>query len=754
MSKFTKKLAEMSPSQQRLFLNDPTIRAKTRQLSKLYKVLTNFDFITAKINHDEFGVQALINDYDLFNNNEILAHPEYNSETVKALKLIQGALKLSSHILTENNTQLAEQLWGRLQDFKILEIQILLEVAKKRRKYTTWLRPLIASLSTPKGRLLRILASHNYFVNAVTVTPDSKKLISCSLDTTIKLWDSEAEQELFTFAAHTSSVDAVAVTADGQKLISGSSDTTIKVWSLETQKEILTFTGHTKPITAIAVTPDSRRVISASEYKTLKVWDLDSGKIIYTLTRHTNWIYTVAVTSDGKFAISGSRDKTIKIWSLETGKLVCSLKGHIFWVKGIVVTPDDKQIISISNTPVDSIKIWDIETQREIITINKHRVSASSIAIFPDGKRIIVAWDNGELEVINLKTKKTEINITNNADFIQTLAINYDRQKLISGGANIKIWDICGKENHSSINYGHLTAVTALVITPDGNKVISSSDDSTIIIWNMITKEKNCKLTNHTHKVTDLALSFDSKYLISCSYDRYIKIWDIEAKTEIFSYLTGKRNLLQAVAITPDNEKLIYDWGDDIRVLDLKKSKFFSLKGHTSSVTRIAVTSSGHKLVTSSSDNTIKVWDLDSRKEIFNFNSHTRCVTTLAITPNGKQLISGSRDKTVKIWDLETGQEIFTFQLCNLKIEKQNNIFDEYPFWVTAVAVSTDGKYLFITRGDGSLQVWNLESRNKIATFIGESSLSCCTSSPDGVTIVAGDASGRLHFFCLEGVKA
>jgi len=46
-----------------------------------------------------------------------------------------------------------------------------------------------------------------------------------------------------------------------------------------------------------------------------------------------------------------------------------------------------------------------------------------------------------------------------------------------------------------------------------------------------------------------------------------------------------------------------------------------------------------------------------------------------------------------------------------------------------------------------------LESGEAIATSIGDGALFCCTVAPDGVTIVAGEASGRLHFLRLENIE-
>jgi WD40 repeat protein len=74
--------------------------------------------------------------------------------------------------------------------------------------------------------------------------------------------------------------------------------------------------------------------------------------------------------------------------------------------------------------------------------------------------------------------------------------------------------------------------------------------------------------------------------------------------------------------------------------------------------------------------------------------------------------------------------------------------------WVSAVAVTADGKRAISGSDDNTLKLWNLETGEVIASFTGESSIYCCAVTPDGVTIVAGKASGRVHFLRLEGIEA
>jgi len=65
--------------------------------------------------------------------------------------------------------------------------------------------------------------------------------------------------------------------------------------------------------------------------------------------------------------------------------------------------------------------------------------------------------------------------------------------------------------------------------------------------------------------------------------------------------------------------------------------------------------------------------------------------------------------------------------------------------------VTGDGRRAVSGPGDQTLKVWDLESGKVVATFSGEGPLYACAVAPDGVTIIAGEESGRVHLLRLEG---
>lgn len=99
-------------------------------------------------------------------------------------------------------------------------------------------------------------------------------------------------------------------------------------------------------------------------------------------------------------------------------------------------------------------------------------------------------------------------------------------------------------------------------------------------------------------------------------------------------------------------------------------------------------------------------------------------------------IISASRDRTIKMWDLETGKELATLT--------------GHTKAVKAVVVHPDGRRLVSASEDETLKVWDIETQQVLLTYLGDAPFLACTVAPDGKTIFAGDALGRVHFLKLE----
>ena len=120
------------------------------------------------------------------------------------------------------------------------------------------------------------------------------------------------------------------------------------------------------------------------------------------------------------------------------------------------------------------------------------------------------------------------------------------------------------------------------------------------------------------------------------------------------------------------------------------------------SVGCLAVSPKGTLLASGSSDRTIKLWELDTGKEIRTLTGHFGDVEAIAISPDGDILASGS-DDTIRLWELKTGRE-----LCRLDHHTGQAVrtFTNNSQTVLAVLFCPDGRTLVSSSADKTIKIW------------------------------------------------
>ena len=155
----------------------------------------------------------------------------------------------------------------------------------------------------------RFYHRHVYGTNAsaVATTRDGRFAVFGLADNTLRVCDLERnDHDLSVLEGHPAPVNHVVALADGRRVISCSEDGSIKLWDVVRRSKPFVHRGHPEIVTAIAFTVDSARVVSISQYPTrtfeanLKVWDPDTGKELQALTRHLWSVDAIAVQPDGR----------------------------------------------------------------------------------------------------------------------------------------------------------------------------------------------------------------------------------------------------------------------------------------------------------------------------------------------------------------------------------------------------------------------------------------------------------------------
>jgi WD40 repeat protein len=696
--------------------------AEAGREDELRRLLLDFHWLWARLAATD--IQGLISDYDFLPGDE-------------ALRLIQGALRLSAHVLALDKNKLAGHLNGRLLRYTSPGIQGLLTQACEIQA-GVWLRPLTSSLRSPGGPLVRILTGHKGVVDVVTVLSEKAWAISASDDCTLKIWDLETGLEFKTLSGHDRPVSGVAICPKKNWAISGSNDGTLKVWDLSTGNELRTITGHSGMIFGLAMYEQRGWAISASDDRTLRVWDIETGQQVRTLAGHTDYVTGVAVYPERGWAVSTSWDRTLKVWDLETGQVLQTLRGHKGWIKSVAVYPERGWAISASDDC--TLKIWDLETGQELRTLTGHSSWVTGVEVYPEkGWAISASWDR-TLKVWDLETGRELRTLTGHSGGVIGLALYPQRGWVISASFDrtLRVWNL-EMDQELQTPPPHTEMVYGVSVYPERGWAVSASWDQTLKVWDLKTGRELRTLFGHGNWVLGLTIYPEKRLAVSASDDKTLRVWDLETDVELCT-LIGHTGWVNAVCLLPE-KGLAVSASDDktIKVWDLETGlELRTLAGHTGAVLGLALDRERNWAISASSDRTLKIWDLETGRELRTLASHTEWVRGVELDSKRGWIVSASGDRTLKVWDLETGAELRSLT--------------GHTGWVYEVALHLEKGWAVSASDDQTVKIWDLETGTEIITFNTDGPCTTVALDPVSHTVLVGGKTGEMHFLRLEGV--
>ncbi len=230
-----------------------------------------------------------------------------------------------------------------------------------------------------------ISQGHTKGVNAVAYSPDGKKILSASIDHTIKEWSVSSGKCIQTLEGHTDVVKCLAYNSDGTKALSGSDDKTIIEWDLEKGKDIETFKGHNGAITTLLYWQNDEKILSGALDKTVKLWDVKSNKCLNTYSKFDGAVVKIAIHPNGKQFAAASREKVFQEWYIETGETIQIYIGHQLPVESLDYNKDGSRLVSSSYD--STIKEWDTKTSDCTQTLKGHLGSSDTSDVHAKQRR-------------------------------------------------------------------------------------------------------------------------------------------------------------------------------------------------------------------------------------------------------------------------------------------------------------------------------------------------------------------------------
>ena len=488
-------------------------------------------------------------------------------------------------------------------------------------------------------------------------TKDGQRMLSGGA-----ILDVKTGKRLVTFKGHEDRIVRSHLSIDGKFVVTGSTDKTVRVWDAQNGKELAKLTGHDKWIYSVAMDPQSKLVISGSNDSTARIWDWKTGKTLHTLTGHTGNCRFVAFSNDSKRAITLGVGGKARIWNAETGEEIALLEVP-HGITHIALNPNGNQIATYNNLRDNQVRLW--SWNGKSLYILDHAKPVQFAEFLADGSRLLTCsvetriWDaDSGIQLIRFE----------DAEHIKYSSLYPDGKRLIGSRVTmlgpqrrgLGIWDTETGKRLKTLELSDRN-LRSIDMTPDGKNAIVSGYQNRAAIWDLETGERSLALQGgHAWQIWDVEFSPDGSKAATASLDQTARLWD--AKTgKLIAVLSGHNDRVQYVTFSPSGKYVFSGSGPNHttgRIWDATTGKPIQvLQGHTDKILHARFSKDEKRVLTGSEDNTARLWDVASGKELHQFK-HGSTITTAEFSPDEKSILTASSGVLSKYWTTESGYRL------------------------------------------------------------------------------------------------
>ncbi|MCK4668080.1 protein kinase [Candidatus Dependentiae bacterium] len=452
--------------------------------------------------------------------------------------------------------------------------------------------------------------------------------------------------------------------------------------------------AHSSKLTCISINETSNLIATSGRDSTIKIWNLHDYSLIKIIKAHKGWVSSVKFSPKGNFLLSSGFDNKLKIWDTSDFQLHVQIQGHFDAITSAIFSNDGNKIISTSSDK--SIKTWRFENRSKSLTLDKHLGTILSIAFNPTGDILASCATDEIINIWSVKDRIIKKSLIEQYNKINDILFLPDRKRLVSAGnESIIIWDIDNGKKIQNL-YGHEGSINTIAIDPERNLLISGGADNNIFIWDINTWKRIKNFNAHDTNIITVAASSKVNYFISGDENGIIKIWNTNTFQNIKTLITESGSVNSLVIDTVNSILVSGHKNSDILIWNTKTWELISkLKGHSSSVSHLKLINNSKYLISSGTrTGIIIIWDMNTFKQVSYFQNKEGWIFSFDIDHNSE------------IISVAYNNRIFFYSLTNLILSDNaiendlKNKLDLFLLNISDSAFNTQGIKLFHSKSE------------------------------------------------------
>ncbi|KIJ19251.1 hypothetical protein PAXINDRAFT_8604 [Paxillus involutus ATCC 200175] len=278
-------------------------------------------------------------------------------------------------------------------------------------------------------------------------------------------------------------------------------------------------------------------------------------------------------------------------------------------------------------------------------------------------------------------------------------------------------------------SYG--SAITGLTFFPDGRRLVSGSEDRSLVIWDVTIGDAETRLTGHTGRVRSVAMAPDGSMFASGSEDGTLRFWDGSTGDEVGEPIhthSADDQGVWGLAFSPDSRRVATTGNHTVQMWDVLTRTPVTEPLHIpgGGDYTVAFSRDGSRIAADTGGGSVGVWNL------------------VSFTPDGRQLVTASFDRKICQWDIQSG----ALALIGIPLTgHSDSIYDG--------VISRDGNTLATASHDRTVRFWNLKTGNQKSCFLRhKSEVWRVALSRDGSLLATGDFDGKVYLWDMKAIEA